>query len=280
MTDREIMQQALEALELLAKYENPLTKIQVRKPSDGGPIVTVYPHKVAAEAAAPLRERLADSPVNQSLTTGSCIACGNRMTGSPEHFVVGTAEVGVTAPEGYSPQQVEALHLHKGGDKTAPPLVNRIADILVEDHIALMTENKQLRERLAQPEKEPVAWCPDVCPITGLPFFMWIEHHETGQKVPTYGGPYDSYTIPVRDKDGSYCRERYDHDLGGWLTDEVDDVGVQIVSDQAYVSDEPPANNPWVGLTEEEIGELWASHTMTGAEITRAIEAKLRERNA
>jgi hypothetical protein len=59
MTDREAMQQALEALELLAKYENPATKIQVRKPKDGGPIVTMYPHKVATEAAAPLRERLA-----------------------------------------------------------------------------------------------------------------------------------------------------------------------------------------------------------------------------
>jgi hypothetical protein len=59
MTDRELMQQALEALELLARYENPSTKIQVRKPKDGGPIVTMYPHKVATDAAAPLRERLA-----------------------------------------------------------------------------------------------------------------------------------------------------------------------------------------------------------------------------
>ena len=53
------MQQALEALELLARYENPATKIQVRKPKDGGPIVTMYPHKVATDAAVPLRERLA-----------------------------------------------------------------------------------------------------------------------------------------------------------------------------------------------------------------------------
>ena len=59
MTDRELMQQALEALELLARYENPATKIQVRKPKDGGPIVTMYPHKVATDAAVPLRERLA-----------------------------------------------------------------------------------------------------------------------------------------------------------------------------------------------------------------------------
>lgn len=81
-------------------------------------------------------------------------------------------------------------------------------------------------------------WCPDICPITGQPFFMWIEHHATGQMVPTYGGPYDSYTIPVREGDGSYCRERYDHDNGWWVTDEVEDVGIQIVSDQACICDD------------------------------------------
>jgi len=66
MTDREAMQKALEALELLAKYENPLTKIQVRKPRDGGPIVTVYPHQVATDAAELLRERLAQPEQDQS----------------------------------------------------------------------------------------------------------------------------------------------------------------------------------------------------------------------
>ena len=59
MTDRELLQMALDALELLARYENPSTKVQVRKPRDGGPIVTMYPHKVATEAAVPLRARLA-----------------------------------------------------------------------------------------------------------------------------------------------------------------------------------------------------------------------------
>ena len=56
---REAMKQALEALELLAKFESPSTKWQVRKPKDGGPIVTIYPHKVATDAATLLRERLA-----------------------------------------------------------------------------------------------------------------------------------------------------------------------------------------------------------------------------
>lgn len=123
----------------------------------------------------------------------------------------------------------------------------------------LLNENftaaTNLREALAEQQAaEPVAWCPDVCPITGRPFFMWIEHHKTGQMVPTYGGPYDSYTIPVRDKDGSYCRERYDHDNGWWVTDEIDDVGIQIVSDQAYVSEQhPPTQQP---LTDEQAYDM------------------------
>ncbi|WP_261986136.1 hypothetical protein [Escherichia fergusonii] len=36
-------------------------------------------------------------------------------------------------------------------------------------------------------------WRPDICPITGRVFFMWIEHPTLGN-VPTYGGPLDSYT--------------------------------------------------------------------------------------
>ena len=51
----EAMKQALEALEMLARYENPETRIQVRKPKDGGPIVTMYPHKVATDAGVALR---------------------------------------------------------------------------------------------------------------------------------------------------------------------------------------------------------------------------------
>ena len=92
MTDRELMQQALEALELLARYENPATKIQVRKPKDGGPIVTMYPHKVATEAAAPLRERLAQ-PEQESVkfctypkcqTTAGCAGVCARQNTTPQ----------------------------------------------------------------------------------------------------------------------------------------------------------------------------------------------------
>jgi hypothetical protein len=59
---------------------------------------------------------------------------------------------------------------------------------------------------------------PAKCPITGLPFFMNIEHPELGM-IATYGGPFDSYTIPTADDDDEGCfrSERYDHDVGGWI---------------------------------------------------------------
>jgi hypothetical protein len=40
-----------------------------------------------------------------------------------------------------------------------------------------------------------------------------------------------------------------------------------------------PPRREWQGLTEEEINALWASHDKTGEQITRAIEAALKERN-
>ena len=65
MTDKEIMQKVLDALDLLAWCENPATRVQVRKPKGSGSIVTVYPHKVATDAAALLRERMAQPEPGQ-----------------------------------------------------------------------------------------------------------------------------------------------------------------------------------------------------------------------
>lgn len=71
-------------------------------------------------------------------------------------------------------------------------------------------------------------WKPDVCPITGRRFFMWIEHPSLGY-VPTYGGPFDSYTIPTRDSSGEFSCERYDHDFGGWVGGEF--IGLYLIDD-------------------------------------------------
>ncbi|EAB2012011.1 ead/Ea22-like family protein [Salmonella enterica subsp. salamae] len=71
-------------------------------------------------------------------------------------------------------------------------------------------------------------WKPDVCPVTGRKFFMWIEHETLGY-VPTYGGPFDSYTIPTRDSSGEFSCERYDHDFGGWVGGEF--IGLYLIDD-------------------------------------------------
>lgn len=76
-------------------------------------------------------------------------------------------------------------------------------------------------------------WHPSFCPITGRKFFMWIEHPTIGM-VPTFGGPYDSYTLPERDDDGSYSVHRFDHDEGAWVDDEC--VSFIVVSDDLPAS--------------------------------------------
>lgn len=130
----------------------------------------------------------------------------------------------------------------------------KMAETMVQWLQAAYESGLEAKESAAKPAKD--AWRPDVCPITGLPFFMWIEHHESGQMVPTYGGPYDSYTIPVRDENGSFVRERYDHDNGWWVTDEVEDVGVMIVSDQSYVVD-TIAEESWLETPDEKRAYAW-----------------------
>lgn len=78
------------------------------------------------------------------------------------------------------------------------------------------TQSTLLQTSTAPRDKTEGRWCPDACPVTGKPFFMWMDHPELGY-VPTYGGPYDSYTIAEPDEDGYFRSERYDHDRGEWI---------------------------------------------------------------
>lgn len=56
----------------------------------------------------------------------------------------------------------------------------------------------------------------DRCPITGRPFWGNLSHPELGY-VATYGGPFDTYTMPALEEDGELRCERYDHDAGAWV---------------------------------------------------------------
>lgn len=100
---------------------------------------------------------------------------------------------------------------------------------------------RALLSRYAAPQANTVAGvaqqnlAPPECPITRRPFFMTMEHPELGW-VPTYGGPYDSYTIPYMDGEANqrwHEREllvhRYDHDLGGWRMDAVEVIPLRII---------------------------------------------------
>ena len=80
-------------------------------------------------------------------------------------------------------------------------------------------------------EKGKTEGFPDRCPVTGMDAMLAMKHPEKGW-VMTYGGPYDSYTIPEIDEDTppeklpdggtvvTYYQEHYDHDMGGWAEPE------------------------------------------------------------
>lgn len=102
--------------------------------------------------------------------------------------------------------------------------------------------SEQVNTENAEAGQNTAPWCPDRCPITMRPFFMWIEHPDMGM-VPTYGGPFDSYTIPTPDNlegtkepggmefyDIEFTCARYDHDEGCWR--EYEDPCMRVITEQ------------------------------------------------
>lgn len=81
-----------------------------------------------------------------------------------------------------------------------------------------------------------------------------------------------------------------DSDFADILEDEIEKQGgggagfnvdqlmraVEKVCRERYTT---PPQRTWIGLTDEEINEIWASQNKTGEQITRDIEAKLKEKN-
>ena len=193
-------------------------------------------HSMAAAPttqAAPALEAPA-APSRTSVAVLQCDCCG--------HIGINDAADGKAACNtcrwtGDSPAEDKCPGCNRVGTMTtACPECGARTTLIAETHL----QAPAALEAPAAPESAP--WCPDVCPITGRPFFMWIDHWQTGKPVPTYGGPYDSYTIPVKDSDGSFECERYDHDEGGWLTEGAGwhCLGVRLVDDQSFVVD--PSN--------------------------------------
>jgi len=100
---------------------------------------------------------------------------------------------------------------------------------------------------LPEPVNPPIA--PDICPITKRRFWGNISHPERGL-VATYGGPYDTYTIPEVCEDGELRSERYDQDAGawteggepiGWFYEEQPDLPSGATHPVAAPTTEPPS---------------------------------------
>ncbi|MGL4756183.1 MAG: hypothetical protein ACRCXB_27850 [Aeromonadaceae bacterium] len=105
----------------------------------------------------------------------------------------------------------------------------------------LEAEVKALESRLKAVKQ---GW-PDKCPITRRDFFMEIDG------VPTYGGPYDSYTIPemlgAPDQpwhDRELFVRRFDHDMGRWVDDEI--ISQRVIHDSVLdcMLDAKPSSEP------------------------------------
>lgn len=52
---------------------------------------------------------------------------------------------------------------------------------------------------------------PEFCPMSGRQFWGHVDG------IPTYGGPFDTYTIPEKDDEGEWSVRRFDQDAGSWV---------------------------------------------------------------
>ena len=129
--------------------------------------------------------------------------------------------------------------------------------LLASDALKLIAELNAQRDALAA---EKNWWKPEYCPVTSRPFFLWIVH-PSGGMVPTYGGPYDSYTIPTVDSDGEFCCERYDHDEGAWV--DAESLSVRLTDDREPALDDAYLNSVRADVIKQLHSEQkeWALHT-------------------
>jgi hypothetical protein len=125
-----------------------------------------------------------------------------------------------------------AKESERSGRPWADTLMSDICDLR-----ARLKDERALRASTVE-TSAPQIWCIDkqhegtFCPFTKRPYFMHIDHDELG-RVPTYGGPFDSYTIPSPDDDGHLRCERYDHDAGQWV-EGGEPAGLIVVSEDEY----------------------------------------------
>lgn len=179
-------------------------------------------------------------------------------------FTVTEEHLNLTYPDMYSADQIAA----------------RVAQMQAEIE-RLKAENDAITDLnhsqfLALENKRSLAEYPAKCPITRRDFFMVIEHPELGM-VPTYGGPYDSYTIPEMGGKADqpwHERElfvhRYDHDFGGWVGDET--IPLLVIND-----DELQALQSRVNDEREACANIAEAYPKYGESIAEDIRARAQE---
>jgi hypothetical protein len=225
--------------EMIACFKDAMRRAREQGLTDAGPHEYVAAGAVAmlSKLRAPVA-RTADQSVDMSVQFVAGAIC-RHLDMVLDPYKVMTAALVIT-------QRFAALASAPVSDSTLPlekalhELVSKIdpgldTGDLVQDagRASALLSAIMASAPVAGEAKEALA--PLKCPITGRPFFMAIKHPEFGM-VPTYGGPYDSYTIPhLGGKPDQPWHERelrvyrYDHDLGGWLTDEVEVIPLRIV---------------------------------------------------
>lgn len=104
-------------------------------------------------------------------------------------------------------------------------------------HALLATATGLPAQAVDKPEGVHAYPYPRKCPVTGRRYFMHLQHPVHGL-IPTFGGPYDSYSMPYAEgepTDPWHERElsvhRYDHDRGHWVEDES--IPLRIIFDEA-----------------------------------------------
>ena len=113
--------------------------------------------------------------------------------------------------------------------------------------------------------EDGTSYHPEFCPVTGRSFFMTIEG-EDGRMVATYGGPFDSYTIPEwNGEDNEFRSERFDHDAGHWvdggepydfiLVDEQEYHGI-VAERNAAIAAKNAAEGKWAAKFDDQMGHF------------------------
>jgi hypothetical protein len=133
-----------------------------------------------------------------------------------------------------------------------------------------------LRAALEQQEQEPVAWRYQNS-LTDTEYLVWNKGTGGRNWTPLYTHPPRRKT----EQEPVLWRYRFKDDPDGWILAGHDPTTVHstVVAEPLYTH---PPRREWRGLTEEEIYPLYSEPSSDAemVEFARAIEAKLKERNA